>query len=228
MESGVWGEPYSGCSFMWRTSVFVFLHLKEKVDVLVCVPADQTVGWICRRERSVCSPLHSNTTRQSMCDASVQSLFLFNQYRKYAKNFSLFLYWDHLSIMSIALFFFLPAYFIFSLLELFLLSCFMNVLTVTSLLVWQMNTASSTNPFKSRVFVFVASFYRHQSIRNGTAVKLQRHALTVGGPAGRRRRPPGLKSGKQNPERENQEGAVWSCSVPFVSLVFLLVQKGSV
>lgn len=46
-----------------------------------------------------------------MCDASVQSLFLFNQYRKYAKNFSLFLYWDHLSIMSIALFFFPPCLF---------------------------------------------------------------------------------------------------------------------
>lgn len=76
------------------------------------------------------------------------------------------------SIMSIVLSFFLSLpilYFIIAL-ELFLLSCFMNVLTVTSLLIWQMNTASSTNRFKSRVFVFVASFYRHQSIRNGTTV----------------------------------------------------------
>lgn len=100
------------------------------------------------------------------------------------KLFFVFVLGSSLNNVYSALFFFLPAYFIFSLLELFLLSCFMNVLTVTSLLVWQMNTASSTNPFKSRVFVFVASFYRHQSIRNGTAVKLQRHSLTVGGPAG--------------------------------------------
>lgn len=92
-----------------------------------------------------------------------------NQYQNMPKTFSFFLYWDHSNNVYSA-FFSLPAYFLFFALELFLLSCFMNVLTVTSPLIWQMNTASSTNRFQSRVFVFVASFCRNQSIRNGTTL----------------------------------------------------------
>lgn len=91
-----------------------------------------------------------------MCDASIQSLSPFNQYRKYAKN-SLFLYWDRSSINNVySAFFSLPAYFIFLA---FFYSCFVTEhLTVTSLLIWQMNTASSTNRFKNPGF---SSLLRH-------------------------------------------------------------------
>lgn len=68
-------------------------------------------------------------------------------------------------------------------------------LTVTSLLIWQMNTASSTNRFKiqgfSSLFCF-ASFYRHQSIRNGTTPSNCNNTFWL--PGGRRWRPPGLTS----------------------------------
>lgn len=58
----------------------------------------------------------------------------------------------------------LPAYFIFFALELFLLSCFMNVSTVTtSLLIWTLPQVQIS--FQIQGFRLCCSFYRHRSIR---------------------------------------------------------------
>lgn len=179
-----------------------------------------------------------------MCDASIQSLFPLNQYRKYAKN-SLFLYWDRSSINNVYIVFVWFGFF-FSLPILYFwlfYSCFMTEhLTVTSLLIWQMNTASSTNRFKiqgfSSLFCF-ASFYRHQSIRNGTTPSNCNNTFWL--PGGRRWRPPGLtsltpppplplpKKQTTNKQLRIKPGRRHRLRLgPFVSLVFLLVQRGSV
>lgn len=138
-----------------------FLRLKRKIN------PQKTNSRTEEKDRSVCSQLHSNTS--SMCDASIQSLLPFNQYRKYAK-YSLFctgsLIWTAFS---------LPA-------------CFLFFVTNSSCDRW---TLPQYKSFQCRV----SSLLRHFIDQN----QWDNDALTDPTMLG-----------------------------PFVSLVFLLVQKGSV